>query len=292
MNIEHIGIALSFVAMLAWGMGDFFIQKSIRKLGDWEALFFVTLFGAILLAPFSYRNALSVLTVSGQPLLVMAVLCAVLFLAAILDFEALRVGKLSIVEPIWSFEVPVSAFLAFFILSERISVFQISLIVALLAGLAFVSIQGMHQLKKSIFERGAFIAFIGAILMGGANFFMGWSSRLSDPITANFITDLFVAVCSFAILLAQGKVSGLYSHLKNNKKIILFMSIPDKIAWVAFAFAMSLAPIGVVVALSESYIIIAVILGLAINREKLRTHQKWGLLAAVFSAILLAAITG
>ena len=31
-----IGIALAFVAMLCWGFGDFMIQKSTRKVGDWE----------------------------------------------------------------------------------------------------------------------------------------------------------------------------------------------------------------------------------------------------------------
>ena len=58
-----------------------------------------------------------------------------------------------------------------------------------------------------------------------------------------------------------------------------------------FAFAMSLAPIGIVVALSESYIIIAVILGLTINREKLKLHQKLGLVISIFAAIILASIT-
>ena len=69
------------------------------------------------------------------------------------------------------------------------------------------------------------------------------------------------------------------------------MSLLDKIAWVAFAFAMSLAPIGIIVALSESYIIIAVILGLTINKEKIKFHQKIGLVMAIISAIVLAAIT-
>ena len=69
------------------------------------------------------------------------------------------------------------------------------------------------------------------------------------------------------------------------------MSVSDKTAWVAFAFAMTLAPIGIVVALSESYIIIAVLLGLAINRERLAAHQKVGLVTAIAAAITLAAIT-
>lgn len=52
------------------------------------------------------------------------------------------------------------------------------------------------------------------------------------------------------------------------------------------------APIGVAVALSESYIIVAVLLGLAVNKEKFDVHQKLGLVVAVLSAIVLAGITG
>ncbi len=105
-----VGIGLAFVAMLCWGIGDFWIQKSTRKVGDLEALFFVTAFGALVLLPFVYRDIPALFAESSQALMVLGVLCVVLFIAAILDFEALRVGKLAIVEPIWSFEVPVSGY--------------------------------------------------------------------------------------------------------------------------------------------------------------------------------------
>jgi transporter family protein len=188
------GIALAFAAMLCWGFGDFWIQKSTRKIGDIEALFFITLFGAIILAPFAYKNVGAVFTGSWQTILVLIVLCVVLLLAAIFDFEALRIGKLSVVEPIWSFEVPGAALLAFFILGERITLLQGLLIFSLLAGLILVSLKEKENIGKFIFERGTVLAFLGAVFMGAANFFMGWSSRLSDPVMANFVSDIFIAI--------------------------------------------------------------------------------------------------
>ena len=65
-------------------------------------------------------------------------------------------------------------------------------------------------------------------------------------------------------------------NIRENKGILTGMCILDNIAWIAFAWAMTLAPIGIVVALSESYIIIAVLLGMFVNREFLRKHQKIG----------------
>ncbi|TSC57963.1 MAG: hypothetical protein Greene041679_205 [Parcubacteria group bacterium Greene0416_79] len=39
-----VGIGLAFVAMLSWGIGDFLIQKSTRKIGDTETLFLISFF--------------------------------------------------------------------------------------------------------------------------------------------------------------------------------------------------------------------------------------------------------
>jgi drug/metabolite transporter (DMT)-like permease len=286
-----VGIALAFIAMLCWGFGDFWIQRSVRKLGDWESLFLITLFGAVALAPFAYKNLPAVFG-SGDALWAIAILCVVLFVAAVLDFEALRVGKLSVVEPVWSFEVPVAALLSFFILRESITLLQIGLIVALMAGLFLVSLKNKIELRKILFERGVLVAFLGAIMMGAANFFMGWSSRLSDPVMANFLSDTFIALVTLVILVATGRFRQTLRDIAANRRTLLQMSVADKVAWLAFAFAMSLAPIAVAVALSESYIIIAVVLGLAVNKEKLKRHQLFGLVLAIASAITLAAITG
>lgn len=286
-----VGLGLAFVAMLCWGIGDFWIQKSTRKVGDGEALFFITVFGAIVLLPFVYKDLPSLFAESRETLTVLAVLCVVLLLAALLDFEALRVGKLAVVEPLWSFEVPVAGLLALFILGERIDSFQILLIAALLFGLAFVSLKKKFHIRHLLLERGTFLALLGAIMMGAANFFMGWGARLSDPLMANFISDVFIAAVTGAALLASGKLRQTLRDVRKNRTVLLQMSVADKAAWVAFAFAMTLAPIGIATALSESYIIISVLLGLAVNRERLAFHQKIGLIVAIAAAVTLAALT-
>ncbi len=290
MNIS-IGIGLAFVAMLCWGIGDFLIQRSTRKVGDLAALFFVTAFGAVVLLPFVYKNIGTFLTSSSDTLVIIGILCVTLLIAALLDFEALRVGKLAIVEPIWSFEVPVAAFLAFFILGERVTALQTVLIIGLLIGLALSSLRKQFRLKHILLERGTLLALLGAVFMGVANFFMGWGARVSDPLMANFISDVFIAVVTGILLVGRGRVRETFREIRRNRAVLIQMSVADKTAWVAFAFAMTLAPIGVVVALSESYIIIAVILGLAVNRERLAIHQKIGLVTAIIMAIALAAIT-
>ena len=286
-----IGIGLSFLAMLCWGFGDFLIQKSTRKVGNWETLFIMSLFGAIVLSPFVAKSLPAILTSSNDALTVLMIASVVLFFAALIDFEGLRVGKLAIVEPIWSFEIPVTAFMAFLIIRERISMIQFILVLLLLIFLVLVAFKEKQLKRKFFLEKGVIIAFLGAIAMGCANFFMGWAGRASDPLMANFFTDTVLVIITGSVLLIGGKLSRLISDARKNISVLLPMSIADKVAWVAFVFSMSLAPMAVATALSESYIIIAVILGIFVNKEKLHTHQKIGLVGAIITAIVLAVIT-
>ena len=101
-----------------------------------------------------------------------------------------------------------------------------------------------------------------------------------------------MAVASYIYLASQGKVKHMVADIKKYPRMLFTMSLFDNIAWVAFVAAMTMAPIGVVVALTESYIIIVVLLGLLVNKEKLIYRQKVGLVIALVAAIVLAVVTG
>lgn len=287
-----VGVGLAFIAMLCWGFGDFLIQRSTRKIGDWETLFIICSFGVIVLLPFVWRDIPALINGNFDNILILLVCSLIIFFAALLDFEALKRGKLSVIEPIWSFEVPASAVLAFLILGERISSIQIILIVLLISGLMLVSFKEKHSIKKFLVEKGVIIAFFAAFIMGSANFFVGWGARVTDPLMVNFFLNVFIVIFTGIYLIVFGKMKKTLRDAIAFRGILLPMSIVDNSAWIAFAFAMTLIPIAVAVALSESYIIVAVILGLLVNREKLQKHQKIGLVLAIIGVIILATITG
>ena len=283
-----VGIGLAFVAMLCWGIGDFLIQRSTRKIGDFETLLAITGPGALILLPFVWRN-LGEFFFDGATFGVLAGGSFILFVAALLEFEALKRGKISVIEPTWSLEIPTSVLLAYIILSEKLSFYQLLLILSLIIGLFLISYRGQIFSFRFFVERGVLISLLAAVFMGTANFFVGWGARLTDPLLMNFFLNVFIAVASGLFLLARGELHKFFRDFVQTRKLMLPMLISDNAAWVAFAFAMTLAPIGIAVALSESYIIVAVILGLAINRERLERHQKFGLIAAIAAAITLAA---
>ena len=62
--------------------------------------------------------------------------------------------------------------------------------------------------------------------------------------------------------------------MRQNKKLLLGMSIFDNLAWICYAGAATLIPIAIAVSISESYIALTAMLGILINKEKLMRHQK------------------
>ncbi len=286
--MNTFGIVFAIIAMFAWGFGDYFIQKSTRTLGNWETLCIISGLGVLILLPFAFHTTIHLLISAPQTITILTLASVVLLFGALLEFEALKEGKLSVVEPIWSTEIISSVFLAFLVLKESLALGTLITIAFLIMGLCLISIQKWGMVRKMLFERAALIALVSAIVMGGANFMIGLSSRLSDPFVTNFYTSAVLFGISFVYLWWHGLLGSTWKSISSHPGGTLRMALLDNGAWIAFALAMTLAPIGIAVALSESYIIIAVLLGLFKNKEQLTFSQKIGLGIAVVSAIVLA----
>lgn len=286
-----VGIGLAFIAMLCWGFGDFLIQKSTRKVGDWETLLVITLFGALVLLPFVYGGLPELFSGAPQNLGVLVLSGLVLTAAAICTLEGMKRGKLAVLEPLLPLELIAASILAFFVLDDVITWGQTSLIVILLAGLCLLSFREKIVSARFFLEKGTLIFIVGAVLMGVADFLLGWGSRLTDPLMANFVINIVMATISLGVLLERHRGRKIFHDFSVNRSLLLTSAIADNVAWVAYAFAMTLVPIAVATGLSESSVTIAVILGLVVNRERLQRHQRVGLVVAVLAALVLAAVT-
>ena len=285
-----MGVFFSLIALFAWGIGDFLIQKSARKFGDWLSLFYITIFASIVLFPFVYKE-LRADFFNSTGLVLLLTASVVITFAAYFDFEGLRIGKISVIEPIYAFEVPITAMLATLIIGEYLSFWQIILIVVIMVGIFFVSVKSLSHFKNIKWEKGLWFAIIATMAMGASNFLFGVGARNTSPLLINWFTSVFIALVSFFFLEFQSKLGLIISDLKNNSRLIVTMSFIDNLAWVAFSYASLYIPIAVVTSISESYIALAALLGLRYNAEKLKLHQKIGLVLTVAAAIILAGIT-
>ncbi len=286
----ELGIMFALFALVCWGFGDFYIQRATRKIGDWEALFVIVLFGAIALTPFIYKDLEFLFSLHDNTFLILTGVSVVLLIAALLDFEALKKGKIAIAEPLLALEVPITAVLAVFLINEGLGLLEIFFIAILLIGLVLVSLRSHHLKRKIWLEKGALLMVSGAVLMGIANFMYGFASRITNPLLTNWFIDVFVSVICIFYLMSNGRVKGLGKDISRNKKVVLFTAIFDNLAWIFFAFSVTFIPITIALSISESYIALAALLGLLVNKEILMKHQKIGLITALGSAIALSLI--
>lgn len=284
-----MGIVFAFIALISWGVGDFLIQRSARKFGDAIALFFITAFATIVLLPFVYKDVLSLIT-HRDPATMMVLLLAtlVIFFASIFDFEALRIGKISAIEPIYAFEIIITASLGALLIREQLSYVQIMLVACLTGGIILVSLKSMSHLKTMKWERGVLYAVIATIGMGGANFLFGVGSRASNPLLVNWFTSFGMALILTMYLIKKKQFLVVKKDIKKNGPLILGVSVIDNLAWIAFTYSTLTIPIAISTGISESYIALAALLGLTFNKEKLKSHQLVGLGTTLVAAILLA----
>jgi drug/metabolite transporter (DMT)-like permease len=285
---HSIGIIFAFVALLGWGFGDFFIQKSTRLLGSsWKSLFLIGMIGLIVLFPF-VRNEIFILD-AGE-LVLLGALGVVILFTALFDFEALRRGKIAIVEPVMSIELPLTVALSVTLANETLSWVQIILIAMVFAGIMLaVTFTNIHKrLGKGVLERGVIFAGIGAVGLALVSFLTGISSQRISPLMAIWFSNLVFTLICLVYILAKGQFRGMIEGLKKHPAPILAMSIFDNSAWVAYAFATTYIPISIAITISEGYVALAALLGLFVNREKLKPHQKLGVALTIVGVLALS----
>lgn len=283
-----MGLLFVLLAIVGWGIGDFLIQRSARKLGDWEALFFITLFATIVLSPFVvYELHL----LSATDFLILGGTSVVILVAGLLDFEALRVGKISVIEPIYALEIPITVALATLVIGEILTSNQIVLVLILLAGIFLVSNKQLGGLHRRMLEKGVLTAILATIGMGLANFLFGFAARETGPLMINWFTSAFMAAATLLYLLYTHRGGDILHSWRKNKRLILAVGFFDNVAWVSYSTSVLYLPIAIATSLSEIYIALGAILGLMYNREKLHLHQKGGLIISVAAAMALAFIS-
>lgn len=290
--MQILGILFAVGALLTWGFGDFFIQRSTRRVGNWESLFYITAAGAIIIFPF-IRSEISYVTHQPDALALLGVTAIITLFAALINLEALRRGKIAVVEPILGLELPMTVALSVALAKEHINGLAMFLIVIVFIGILLTVTTHRRHLTfhKTVFEKGVILAAVGAIVLALTNFLTGLSSRDTSPLFTIWFVHSFLAVISLIYLVALGRAKKILPNLLQFKRAVIPMAIFDNAAWIFYSYAVLFIPIAIAITISESYIALAAVLGLYFNRERLTAHQFIGVILSICGVILLSAIT-
>lgn len=279
------GILLAFCALFSWAFGDFLIQRSTRKVGDVQTLAIIGIVGSIGLLPFIIKDF--PLLGYKENIILLASLDTLTFVDAILNFEALKEGKLSIIDVVMEIELPVTAVLSYIILKEYLTTMQLIIVASIFIGIILIATKSFSHWKTKI-EKGVWIALATAVLMGVVNFMTAVSSKKISPLMAIWFPWMIYGVISLIVIWRREGLKNFAVHVKEYKWLLLMTGIMDTAAWVFYAYATKNNNISIITAITESYPAIAMFLGLWLNKECIKWHQYAGAGLALAGSIILS----
>jgi len=278
-------IIFAFAAMILWGISDFFMQKTVRKIGNIQMLAYLGIIGSIVFLPFLIKDISTILNWQSMVLLVSIGLLSALH--SLTAFEAFNKGKLSVVEVIIQIELPITIVLSVIFFKELLSTYQIILIAAILIGIIFVSTGSFKDWKSKI-EQGALLALVSGALFGIDNFLTATGSKNISPIMALALPWIVLMIISLIVLYKKEGFSNLVSNGIKNKWIIFWAMATNIGGWLSYVFAVEKSYVSIISAITGSYTIVALLLGLIINKEKIVWHQYLGAAIVLSSCILIS----
>lgn len=279
----NLAILLAFGAMVGWGLGDFLIQKTINKIGPIGTLCWISLFSSIILIPFVVSDLKNI---TQSQYITLIILGLANFASGYIHFKALQIGKLSVVEIIMSIELPLTILLGILVFKESLSLWQIFLIFILFIGIILISIDTTKINKKDFLEKGSLLAIFSGVLIAIVNFGSASQAKEISPLMALWIPWFVCGLICFA-LLSQNNLKTFFRRSANNWFLVLIMVIVDLLAWTSYVFAVAKEELSITIAITESYVVIALALGIIINKEKITKIQYFGAALAVCGSLLI-----
>lgn len=287
-----IGLIAAIAAVFGWGVGDFFIQKTARRLGVWKPLFFINIVTSIILFPLVMQQ-LPLLLHNTRAWFLLGTLTIVELITVGFYFTALRQGKMAAVEPIIGVELAITVGLSVAIAGEILSVTQFLLIAMVTIGIFFIAIRNWPQSgwTKKILEKGALIAGVAGVGMAATNFLIGYSSQQIAPLVPLFFSNFTEMIILGLVFWHQGELGSTAREIKTHFKIVVPQCLFDAMGWIGYSVAVAFMPISIAITITENYIVLGALLGVVVNKEKLRLHQYFGILLTISGVIILAAIS-
>ncbi|HVM91116.1 MAG TPA: DMT family transporter [Verrucomicrobiae bacterium] len=287
-----LGVLAAVGALFGWGIADFLLQKLSRRHDTFRMMFCNSIIGLCITLPLAWSH-LDTLPIITQDLWLIGGICLGIFINVFFSIEALRSGKLAVISPVFSLELPFTVLLTIFIAHELPTVLQAVLILVIFCGFFLLTFRGLpHDGKRYLvkLERGVLAALVGVVGLSFYNLTIGLASRLLHPAVTSFTISLFMLALSSIILLSRGqfRFPDVFEPLRHQPKLVLATSLLYTGAGLCFAYATTMLPISVATGISEGYVALSVLLGLTFNRERLKPVQIAGLMVVLGGIISLA----
>ncbi|MBW2977163.1 DMT family transporter [Candidatus Woesearchaeota archaeon] len=285
MNISS-GILFGIIAMLGWGVSDFFVAKAVRKTTVLKTTVWSQLIGMILffllfpffleIPRFSFIDT-AIILISG----VIGILALLAF------FKGLQKGKISIVSPIASSYAALTVILSFIFLGEKLNALQTAGVSLAILGAVLTSLRfhGLIGLKIKNIGTGVKYGLIAMIGWGTIFVFIGFLVSKFGWFLPIFLIEL---IGLLFLLAYSGATAKNISFPKNAAIFVVLIGILRIAGFLSYGFGISSELTSIVAPVSSTYPIITIILARIFFKEVLEISQKIGVVSVIIGLVLLS----
>lgn len=282
----NLSIWLAFGAMLGWGVGDFFIQKTVKKIGAIETLFYLSFISSFLFLPFIIGRLPNL---TSRNIIFLVALGLISFTSGYAFMRALKIGKLSVIETITALELPLTIIWGCLFFKETLNLIQIILIAVLFFGIILISVNFKNINKLDFLEKGSIFAFITAVVVSAVNFLSALGAKEIDPLVTLWLAWLVCGLVCGGFIVRQ-KNCQLWKTSLKNWRLILITILVDTFAWLAYVLAVRGSKLSITIAITESFVVVALLLGVIFNKEKITKIQFCGAALAITASLIISFI--
>ncbi len=282
-----IGVALGLVALIGYGLSDYFGAISSKKIGGFQSAAVSRAIALIALTPLLFVFKIPPLTPMEIVFLVAA--GVLVDLGLITFYKALKEGSVAIATPISSAYPVVTVILLLVFFNTQLSGLQEACIFLIILGtvLASFKYENLRKLKFTKFVKGSEFATLSMLFIGAGLF-----------LEVILVKDLGWFVPALLIYFVALLCNILYSASFGVK----FAGIGKAIPWaalagitavmgvVAFNYGAFLNYAVIVTPLSGASAILTVLLAFVLLKEKLDKYQMFGIALVLLGTIVLSII--
>ncbi len=271
-------ILLALTAAFLWGLGDFF-AKGATKISFLNYMLMsslpVIVYSYALFEPFPFE---------GLPLLVIT--CAALGFTSFYFYDALKMDRVGIVSPLSSTYVLLVVFLAVFLAREPFSPLQILGTIIAIAGIILTLLEDIPH-HKTIRRETIIQVGILFVVWGAAMFQMKYLSQIYSGEQISFsISFVFIIVSVITILWKKEKI-----QLSNEGGLAFLAGMGWSAGTMVYNTALKTANISLISSITSFYPIVALILGILVGKESIRTHQIIGIILTLAGIAIVYAFS-
>lgn len=285
MNIP-IGVLFGIIAMLGWGIADFFVVLAVRKTSVLRTLIWSQIVGLILFfLIFSFFFKLPEVSNAMLALFLITALAGTLGYLAF--YKGFQLGKAVIVSPVAASWGAIAAILSMLFLGERLSTVQTVGVILAIAGtiLASFKLHNLVKLNLNKLAAGAPYAIAAALGWGLFYFFI---DILVEQFSW-FIPIFFLKTVGVLYLLAYSGATGKkISFPKKAKLFIPLIGVLEAVAILSYGLGVTSEYTAIVAPVASTYTAPTIILASIFLKETLEANQKVGVISVLAGLVLLS----